>query len=156
MPCQEDSAQSPSQEMTGNPGRTLTLDPARPIGEIVGQLRAHLSPTWGYASGGVRVPFLDRDDLVALEGYVDWVGWVDLPALQPKQVDCTGVACLVRALQETVIQLVQSEDNNSDTSGVETTDSSQPQDRSERDPLGLTQGGPELEEGECSNQVSSP
>ena len=95
LPCQGDPSQSPSQEITGNPGRILTLDPARPTAEIVGQLRAHLSPTWGYASGGVRVPFLDRDDLVALEGYVDQVGWVDLPLLHPKQVERTGVACLV-------------------------------------------------------------
>ncbi len=86
---------------------------------------------WGYASGGVRVPFLDRDDLVALEGYVDQVGWVDLEFLQPKQVGRTGVACLVRALQGIVIQLAQSEDNDSDTSNVTTADSSQPQDRSE-------------------------
>ena len=104
----------------------------------------------------MRVPFLDRDDLVTLEGYVDQVGWVDLPLLQPKQVDCMGVACLVRALQGAVIQLAQSEDNDSDTSGVETTDSSQPQDRSERDPLGLTQLGPELEERKCPNQAYSP
>ncbi len=45
--CQEDSAQSPPQEITGKPGRILTLDPARPTAEIVGHLRAHLSPTWG-------------------------------------------------------------------------------------------------------------
>ncbi len=104
----------------------------------------------------MRVPPLDSDDLVALEGYVDQVGWTNLPMLQPKQVDRMGVACLIRALQGTVIHLAQSEDNESDTSNVETTDSSQPQDRSERGPLFLTQGGPELEEGECSNQSSSP
>ncbi len=46
------------------------------------------------------------------------------------------------------------EDNDSDTSNVTTLDSSQPLDRSERDPLGLDQGGPELEEGE--GQASSP
>ncbi len=128
---QGDPSQSPSQEITGNPGRILTLNPAKPTAEIVGQLRAHLSPTWGYASGGVRVPFLDRDDLVVLEGYVEQIGWVDLPTLQPKQVERTGVACLVRVLQGTVIQLAQSEDNDSDTSNVTTLDSSQPQDRSE-------------------------
>ena len=61
---------------------------------------------------------------------------------------------LVRALKWTVIQLVQSEDNDSDTSNGTTLDSSQPLGRSERDPLGLAQGSPELEEGEC--RASSP
>ncbi len=155
LPRQEDS-QSPSWEITGNPGRTLTLDPAKPIAEIVGRLRFHLSPTWGYASGGVRVPFLDSNDLVALEGYVDQLRWVNLPSLQPKQVDHAGVACLVQALQGTVFHLNQSEDNESDTSSVETTDSSQPWHRSEQDPLGLTQGDPAQEEGEWTSHSSSP
>ena len=101
------------------------------MAELVGQIRTHLSPTRCYASGGVRVPPLDSDNLVALEGYVNRIGWGDLPLLQPKQVDCTGVACLIRALQGTVIHLAQSEDNDSDTSSVETTDSSQPRDRYE-------------------------
>ena len=64
------------------------------------------------------------------------------------------MACLVQALKGTVIQLAQSEDNDSDTSNGTTLDSSQPLDRSERDPLGLDQGSPELEEGEC--RASSP
>ena len=38
---------------------------------------------------------------------------------------------------------------------MEASDSSLPQDRSELDPLNLTQGGPEREEGELSNQSSS-
>ncbi len=38
------------------PGRPLTLDPAKPIAELVGRIRAHLSPTRGFASGGFRVP----------------------------------------------------------------------------------------------------
>ena len=122
----------------------------------MGQIRAYLSPVRGYASGGERVPPFDRDDLVALEGYVDQVGWTDLPSLQPKQVSRTGVACLVRALQGTVIHLVQSEDIDSDTSSAETTDSSQPRNRSERDPLGLNQGDPEQEEGEWTGRSSSP
>ncbi len=117
-------------------------------------MRAHLSPTRGYAPSAERVPPFDRDDLAALEGYIEQVGWTELPLLQPKQVPRAGVACLVRALKGTVIQLVQSEDNDSDTSNGTTLDSSQPLDRSERYPLGLAQGGPELEEGEC--QASSP
>ncbi len=63
---------------------------------------------------------------------------------------------LIRALQGTVIHLIQSEDNESDTSSMETMDSSQPQDQPELDPLPLTQGGPELEEGEWSGHSSSP
>ncbi len=108
----------------------------------------------GYAPSGERVPPFDHADIAALEGYVQQVGWTELPLLQPKQVEPTGVACLVRALKGTVIKLVQSEDNNSDTSNGTTLDSSQPLDRSERDPLGLDQGSPELEEGEC--RASSP
>ncbi len=99
---------------------------------------------------------LDGDDLVALEGYVDRVGWAKLPLLQPKQVERAGVVGLIRALQGTVIHLIQSEDDESDTSSVETMDLSQPQDGSELDPLPLTQGGPEREEGEWSGNSSSP
>ena len=147
LPRPRDPSQPSSLEVTGNPGRPLTLDPARPIVELVGRIRAHLSPTRGFASGGFGVPPLDGDDLVALEGYVDQVGWANLPLLQPKQVERAGVVGLIRALQGTVIHLIQSEDNESDTSSVETTDSSQPQDRSALDPLSLTQVGPKREEG---------
>ncbi len=63
---------------------------------------------------------------------------------------------LIEVVKGTVIHLPQSEDNESDTSSVDTTDSSQPQDQSELDPLGLTQGGPEREEGEWSGHSSSP
>ncbi len=120
-----------------------------PLATLVGRIHAHISPVRGYASGGERIPDLDGDDLVALEGYVEQVGWENLPSMQPKQVDRTGAKCLIRVLQGTVIQLVLSEDNESDTSSVGTTGSRQPRNRSERDPLGLTQGDSELEEGEC-------
>ncbi len=76
--------------------------------------------------------------------------------LQPKQVSRTGVACLVRALRGKVIHLVQSEDIDSDTSSMGTTDFSQPRDRSERDILGMNQGDPEQEEGEWTGRSSSP
>ncbi len=148
LPSQKDSFQPPVREVMGNPERILTLYPAVPLATLVGQIRAHLSPVRGYASGGERIPALDGDDLVALEGYVEELGWENLPSLRPKQVDRTGVRCLVRALQGTVIRLVQLEDNESNTSIAETTDSCQPRNRSERDPLGLTQGNLELEDGE--------
>ena len=156
LPCQKDPSPPPSREVREDPGQTLTLNPARPMAELVGRIRAHLSPTRGFASGGFGVPPLDGDDLVALEGYVDQVGWANLPSLQPKQVDRAGVVCLIRVLQGTTIHLIQSEDDESDTSSMETTDSSQPQNRSELDPLRLTQGGPEREEGEWTGRSSSP
>ncbi len=84
------------------------------------------------------------------------MGWEDLPLLQPKQVECPGVRVLIQALKGTVIHLVQSEDDESDTRDMEASDSSLPQDRSELNPLNLTQGGPEREEGECSSHSSSP
>ncbi len=149
LPCQEDSSQLPAREVMGNPERILTLDPAMPLATLVGRIRAHLSPVRGYASGGERIPAPDGDDLVALEGYLERVSSENLLSLQPRQVDRTGVMCLVRALQGTVIRLVQSEDNDSDTSNAGTTDSFQPRSRSERDPLDLAQGDSELEEGEC-------
>ncbi len=154
LPSQEDSFQPLAREVMENPERILTLDPAMPLATLVGRIRAHLSPVRGYASGGERVPALDGDDLVALEGYIERVGWEDLPLLQPQQVDRTGVRCLIKALQGTVIRMVQAKDNASDTSDAGTTGQSQPWDRSEQDPLGLTQEGSEWEEGEC--QPSSP
>ncbi len=119
-------------------------------------MRAYLSPTRCYAPSGERVPPFNHDDLAALEGYFEQVGWTKLSLLQPKQVPRPGVACLVRALQGTVIHLVQSEDIDSDTSSMGTTGSSQLQGRSERDPLGLAQESLELEEGECTHGSSSP
>ncbi len=156
LPRQRDPPQPPSREVGEDPRRHLTFDPAKPLAELVGRMRAHLSPTRGFNSGGFGVPPLSGDDLVALEVYIDKVGWTDLPLVQPKQVPCSGVRVLIQALQGTVIHLVQSEDDESDTNDMEASDSSLPQDRSELDPLNLTQGGPEQEEGGCSNQSSSP
>ncbi len=67
-----------------------------------------------------------------------------------------GVRVLIQALKGTVIHLVQSEDDESATSDMDASDSSLLQDCSELDPLNLTQNGPEWEEGELSNQSSSP
>ncbi len=58
---------------------------------------------------------------------------------------------LIQALQGTVIHLIQLEDDESDTSDMDASDSSLLQDHSEQDTLNLAQGGPEREEGECSN-----
>ncbi len=156
LPRQRDPPQPPSREVGEDAGRHLTLDPARPLAELMGQMRAHLSPTRGFASSGFGVPPLSGDDLVMLEGLVGKVGWTDLPLVQPKQVECSGVRVLIHALKGTVIRLVQSEDDESDTSDMDASDASLTQDHSELDPLNLTQGGPEREERECSNQSSSP
>ncbi len=53
---QEDSFQPSSREVMENQGRNLILDPAKPLANLVGQIRAYLSPVRGYASGGERVP----------------------------------------------------------------------------------------------------
>ncbi len=121
---QEDPFHFSSAEEMENEERTLILDPAKPLAELMGQMRAHLSPMRGYAPSGERVPPFDRDDLAALEGYVEQVGWTEIQLLQPKQVPQAGMACLVRALPGTVIQLAQSEDNDSDTSNGTTLNSS--------------------------------
>ncbi len=102
------------------------------------------------------MPPLSNDDQLVLEEWIEKVGWTDLPLVQPKQVVCSGVRGLIQALQEAVIHLVQSEDDDSATSEMEATDSSLPQDRSELDPLNLTQDGPEREEGEVIDDSSSP
>ncbi len=149
LPSLEDSFQPPMWERMGNPERILTIDPAMPLPALVGRIHAHLSPVRGYASGSERIPALDGDDLVALEGYLERLGWEKLSTLQPLQVDRTGVRCLVKALRGTVIQLVHAKDNGSDTSDDETTGHSQLRSRSEQDPLGLNQGDSEWEEGEC-------
>ena len=126
LPRQRDPSQPPSWKVMGNPARPLTLDPARPIAELVGRVRAHLSPPKGFASGGFWVLPLSAGNLAVLDGYVAQVGWTDLPLLQPKQAECPGVKVLIQALQGTVIHLVQSEDDESDTSEMEATDSSLP------------------------------
>ncbi len=152
LPSQEDPFQPPTREVLENPERILILDPTMPVATLVGRIRAHLSPVRGYATSGERVPVLDGDDLVALEGYIERVGWEKLSTLQPQQVDRTGVRCLVKALKGTVVQVVQS--NASDTSNAGTTGQSQLLSRSEQEPLGLNQGGSEPEEGEI--RPSSP
>ncbi len=70
-------------------------------------MRAHLSPTRGFDSGGVRVPPLSSDDIAMLGGWIDKVGWTDLPLVQPTQVVCLGVRILIQVLKGTVIDLVQ-------------------------------------------------
>ncbi len=63
---------------------------------------------------------------------------------------------MVRALRGVEIQLVTSEGDDSATSEMDTSHTSLALDRFEADPLSLNQGGPELEEGELTEQSSSP
>ena len=49
---QEDPFQLSSQEAMESEGQTLTLNPAKPLAELVGQMRAYLSPTLGYLLAG--------------------------------------------------------------------------------------------------------
>ncbi len=82
LPRQRDPPQPPSWEVGEDAERHLTLDPARPLAELVGRIRAHLSPTRGFASGGLSVPPLSSDDLAVLEGWISKVGWMGLPLVQ--------------------------------------------------------------------------
>ncbi len=45
LPHQKDPPQPPLREVGEDAGRYLTLNPARPLAELVGQMRAHLLPT---------------------------------------------------------------------------------------------------------------
>ncbi len=136
--------------------RHLNLDPAKPVAEFVGQMRAQLSPTPGLASGGVRVPPLSNDDFVMVGQWIDRVGLKNLPLVQSKQVACSGVRGLIQALQGTKIHLIQSEDDESATSDMDASNSSLPLDYSETDPLALNHRDPEWEEGELSEHPPSP
>ncbi len=147
---QRDPPQPSSRDAGRNTEQHLNLDPARPLAELLGQMRTHLSPTPGFALSGVGVPPLSHDDITVLGQWIDRVGLPNLPLVQPKQVECSGVRVLIQALQGTMIHLIQSEDDESDTSDMDASDSSLPQDHYEADPLNLTREGPEREEGELS------
>ncbi len=56
LPRQRDPSPPPSREVREDSGRSLTLDPTRPMAELMGRIRTHLSPTRGFASGGFGVP----------------------------------------------------------------------------------------------------
>ncbi len=90
LPRQRDPSQPPSREVREDLAQHLTLDPARPIAELVGRVCAHPSPSLGSASGGFGVPPLTGDELVVLEGYIARVGLETLPLLQAKQVEYPG------------------------------------------------------------------
>ncbi len=74
LPRLRDPPPPPSRKVGEDAGRQLTLDPARPLAELVGRVRAHLSPTRGSASGGCWVPPLSFYDLTVLEGWISKLG----------------------------------------------------------------------------------
>ncbi len=94
--------------------------------------------------------------MAAFEQLVLRGGLENVPYLQLKQLPNTGVREFVRALKRVKIQLVQPEDDDSDTSEMDTSHASLPLDHSEADPLALNHGDPEREEGELSERSSSP
>ncbi len=94
--------------------------------------------------------------MTALEQLVLRVGLVNVPHLQPKQLSNAGVREFVRVLTGVRIQLVQSEDDDSDTSEMYTFHASLLLDRSETDPLALNQRNPDREDGALTEQSSSP
>ncbi len=67
-----------------------------------------------------------------------------------------GVQGVVHVLWRVKIQLVAPEDDDSDMSEMDISNASIPPDHSEADPLAVDHGGPEQEEGEISEQSSSP
>ncbi len=98
LPRQRDPSQLSSRERGEDTERHLTLDPARPLAELMGRVCAQLLPTRSGASGGLKVPPLSNYDLLVLEEWIEKVGWTDLPLVQPKQVVCSGVRVLIQAL----------------------------------------------------------
>ncbi len=83
------------------------------------------------------------------------VGLENVPYLRLKLTN-TGVQGVIHALKWVKIQLVQSGDDDSDMSEIDTSHASLSLDRSEADPPALNHGGPEREEEEISEHSSSP
>ncbi len=99
LPHQEDLIQSPPRNTGDDIELHLNLDPARPVAELMGQMRAHLSSAPGFATGGERVPPLSKNNVVVVGQWIDHVGLENLLTVQPKQVVCSGVRGLIQALQ---------------------------------------------------------
>ena len=52
----------------------LDLDPAKSVVELIGQIRAQLSPSRGLVPGGMGVTPLSNNDMVVLGQWIDQVG----------------------------------------------------------------------------------
>ncbi len=90
--------------------------------------------------------------MAVFEQIVLKVGLENVPHLQLKQLDNAGVQGVICTLRGVKIQLVTPEDDDSDTSEMDTSHASLPLDHFETDPLNLNQEGPEREEGELTER----
>ncbi len=84
------------------------------------------------------------------------VGLENVLYLQLKQLPNVGVRGFVRVLKGVKVQLVQPEDNDSDTSEMDASHASLPLDHSETDPMAPNHRGPEWEVGELSDHSPFP
>ena len=154
---QRDPSQSPSQSTAGDTVPCLSLNRAKPVAKLVGQMCAQLSPTQGLVPGGMRVPPLSNNAVIMLGQWINQVGLENLPLVQPKQVTCAAVRELFQVLRGVKIHLVQSEDDDSATSDTDAFHSSLHPEHSKMDPLVPNRRNPvDLEEGEISDHSSSP
>ncbi len=103
---QRDPPQPPSWDIEEGTERHLNLDPARPVAELVEQMRAYISPTPGLVSSGLSLPPLSHDDTVVVGEWINHVGLMSLLLVQPKQVVCSGVRGLIQALKRTIIHQI--------------------------------------------------
>ncbi len=71
---QRDPSLSPPRSTVDDSVPCLTLDLAKPVAELVGQMRAQLSPSQGLVPDGMRVPPLSTDDVVVVGQWIDRVG----------------------------------------------------------------------------------
>ncbi len=150
---QRDPSMSPPRSAVDDREPCLQLDLAKPVAELMGQMRTQLSPTLGLVPRGMRVPLLSNEDVVVLRQWNDRVGLVNLLTVQPKQVTCLGVRGLVQALRGVKIQLAQPEDNDSDTSEMGVSHASLLLDHSETEPLALNR---RIQNGKKENSQITP
>ncbi len=86
---QSDASLSPQQSTEGEITLCLNLDPARPVAQLVGQMRTQLSPSQGLVPGSMRVPLLSNDDVVVLGQWIDQVRLLKLPLVQGVKIHLT-------------------------------------------------------------------
>ncbi len=145
----ESSSLALQQGTDDNPGPCLEIKPAKPVAEIVSQMRVQLQLAQSHTLSRARVAPLSDEDVVMFGQWIDKVGLENLPQVQPKQVACTGERALVQAIKGAQVRLVHSEDFDSDTSDMDTSHDSLPRGCYSSDPLNLEAADPShLEDGE--------
>ncbi len=153
---QSDQFQSPSQSTGDKSALCLRVYQTKSTVEAYNQIRTELQLAQDPISGGEELAPLSDDDIAVFEQVVLKVGLENVPHLQFKKLTNAGVQGVVCVLQGVKIQLVTPEDDDSDTSEMDTSHASLPPDRSEEDPLALDHGDLEREKGELSERSSSP